>query len=91
VSARHDHLQDALGAVLERVLARDAQGAEAAMDQALAAFAATAAPGDDERLAPLMATCEAAARAFRAELGEAVKDTALQARAGLAYARGANP
>jgi hypothetical protein len=91
VSARHDHLRDALQAVLERVVARDAAGAEAAMERALAAFATTPAPGDDERLAPLMATCEAASRGYHAELGTALKDAALKARAGQAYARGATP
>ncbi len=91
MSTRDDHLVAALEAIQARVAARDALGAEEAMVAALAAFGAQPGPSDDPRLAPLLQACEAAARAYHAELGEAVKDSGLRARAGQAYGRGSAP
>jgi hypothetical protein len=91
MSARHDGLFEALTALQARIAARDALGAEAAMEVALARFAAVPTPGDDERLLPLKDACEAAARLYCAELGGALRETAAGARATEAYGRGAQP
>jgi hypothetical protein len=84
----HHHLRDALRALLDAIERKDAEGAQLAMEQALTLFAETPAPGDDEGLAPLMAKCESAARAFHAALGVEVRESATSARASHAYATG---
>jgi hypothetical protein len=88
MSARHDHLFEALRHLLATIEQKDAAGAEAAMEQALDLFASTPAPGDDERLRPLMMSCETAARALHAELGLSMMESATSARAAHAYADG---
>jgi len=88
MSTNHDHLFDALSQLLATIERKDAVGAEAAMALALRLFADTPAPGDDERLRPLMARCETAARALHAELGLAMMESATSVRAAQAYADG---
>jgi hypothetical protein len=88
MSARHEHLLSALGGLLEAIERKDGEGAEAAMERALQLFASTPAPGDDERLLPLLASCERSAQLFRAELGRALLDSAASARAQVAYVSG---
>jgi len=88
MTPRPDQLHATLQALLDRISARDALGAQAAMEEALARFGASGAPVDDPRLAALFATCEAAARRYHAELGEELRDSATKARASQAYSRG---
>ena len=88
MSARHDHLHEALTVLLDSIERKDANGAEAAMERALNLFASTPAPGDDERLRPLMTSCEVAGRAFFSQLDLAVREPGTSARATHAYATG---
>ncbi len=88
MSAQHDHLHEALSRLLDAIERKDANGAEAAMERALHLFATTPAPGDDERLRPLMVSCETAARTFFSQLDAAVRGSGTSMRAANAYAVG---
>lgn len=85
---RHDHLVHALEALRAAIETKDATAAAGAMERTLALFAQTPNIARDERLAPLMASCEAAARAFHAQLGEVLRASGASARAADAYAPG---
>jgi hypothetical protein len=88
MSARHEHLVQALERLAAAIAHQDAQAAGVAMEEALGLFATTPNPGDDERLAPLVAQCEAAARELHARLGAAVRASAATTKAVNRYAVG---
>lgn len=88
MSVRHDHLHEALETLLGAVARRDAEGARAAIEEAARRFAATPSPGDDDRLRPLLAACESAARTFHGQLASELRESVVSARAHVAYATG---
>ena len=88
MSVKHEHLHEALEGLLEAIERKDAEGAEAAMEHALKLFGETPASGDDDRLGPLMARCEIAAKAFHSALGLELRESATSVRATHAYVEG---
>ena len=85
MSARHDHLVDALSALLTKLEAGDAELAAASMEAITTALTTTPNVVDDERVLPLFNRCVTAATTRRDEFDRELRAHASSARANAAY------